>query len=106
MDRYYVSATVRFLSPADGGRPCTPVGDGYAPYVRSQSLQEDLAVRLLRVPADAQFNEDCTVDVELTYHPRVDYGGLREDPEFQMVEGNRVVGTGRVVSRIFCEHVD
>lgn len=90
----YVDARVRFFRYEDGGRPQMPIGSGYAPYIRSQSLQQDLAVRVNNVPAGAELDSEVQVELELSWFPRFNYDALKKGVKFVLVEGPKVVAEG------------
>jgi len=71
-----------------------PVGSGYAPYLRTGLVAEDLAVRINEVPSGAMFGEFVVVSIELIYHPRIDYGHLTDGVPIQLIEGTKVVAVG------------
>ena len=67
----HILAELNFRPPEAGGRPVMPVGSGYAPHLRFDSLREALAVRVSDVPDDASFGQAITVSIELSYHPQM-----------------------------------
>lgn len=96
----YILAEVTFKPHSAGGRPMMPVGNGYAPYLRSALISEDLAVRLNNVPAGAQFNQAINVTIELSYYPKLNYGMLTEGVSIQLIEGPKIVAEGICKSSI------
>jgi len=96
----YVLADVIFVPYGEGGRIVMPVGSGYAPYLRSQFMSEDLAVRINNIPAGAQFGQVIRVAIELTYYPAIDYGPLAEGVTIYLIEGPKVVARGNCRSSI------
>ena len=90
----HVLAEVTFKPHNAGGRPVMPVGSGYAPYLRSGLVDEDLAVRVNNVPVGAAFGQPIMVTIELSYHPKLNYGVLSEGVQIQFVEGPKVVAEG------------
>ena len=82
-----------------------PVGSGYAPYIRTSSLKEDLPVRLYGLPESGNFDAEYNVELELSYHPRIDYSGLKSGDEFSLIEGVKVVGSGVISSGIFLKEI-
>jgi hypothetical protein len=96
--RARVAVEIVFVSPSEGGRQVLPVGSGYAPYLRTGLVSDDLAVRVHDVPATATFGDVLTVSLELCYYPEIDYGPLKEGVPIQLVEGPRVVARGHCKS--------
>lgn len=93
-----IKAIVTFKPPFCGGRISMPEGDGYAPYFRSESMGEELAVRLLNIPDDVKFNVPFSVDLELLYYPGMCYGELCERESFYLKEGSKIIAEGFLVS--------
>lgn len=77
-----------------------PVGSGYAPYIRTDLVPDDLAVRVNNVPDGAQFGEAITVTLELSYFPQLDYGQLVDGILIKLIEGPKVVAEGVCKSSI------
>lgn len=71
-----------------------PVGSGYAPYLRTGLVPDDLAVRLNDVPSGAEFGAAITVMIELTYFPQLDYGPLADGVPIMLIEGPKVIAEG------------
>ena len=101
MKRSYVKAKVQFYPRTLGGRSCVPFGDGYAPYLRASMLSEDLAIRINGMPSSGQYETEYEVELELSYHPRLDYSQLIEKTAFKLIEGPRIVGRGVITSPIY-----
>jgi len=78
-----------------------PVGSGFAPYLRSSVFSNDLAVRINGMPVSGKYATDYEVEVELSYHPKVDYSLLEIGTRFEVIEGRKVVGKGNVLSAIY-----
>ena len=78
-----------------------PVGNGYAPYIRSKALPDDYMVRIMGLPEIGAFGQTYEIDVELSYHPRLDYSSLRPGTHFLLVEGPKTIGSGEVRSEMF-----
>ncbi len=94
-----VKAWVRFFAPEEGGRPVPPVGDGYAPYLRTSTGHQGLAIRVNGMPElGGQFGVPYDVELELSYHPALDYSMVQLGTSFSLVEGPKVVGEGKVIS--------
>lgn len=96
----YIIANVTFKPHSEGGRGLMPVGDGYAPYLRSAVVKEDLAVRINGIPKGAEQGEVITVEVELTYYDKMSYGELSKDLPVELIEGPKTVASGICVSQI------
>lgn len=92
-----IKAIVCFYPPESGGRHCMPVATGYAPYLRVPGEEELYAVRINGMPSDGEYTDECAVEIELTYHPRIDYSSLLEANRFEIIEGSKVVGEGRAI---------
>jgi hypothetical protein len=101
MSLSHAKAAVLFFSPQRGGRPCVPVLDGYAPYIRSKVLPVDLAIRVNGMPVNGKYETSYNVTLEFTYHPKIDYSALVSGLSFQLVEGLKHIGEGTITSDIF-----
>jgi hypothetical protein len=101
MQRSYLKADVRFYRPEKGGRAFVPVSDGYAPYLRAATLSTDLPARLNGIPSNGKYDTSYEVEIELSYHPKLDYSSLTEGSKVELVEGPKVVGEGIVTSKIY-----
>lgn len=97
----YVKARVKFNARDHGGRPFVPIRDGYAPYVRSAAITQDLPVRVNGMPINGKYEMPYEVEVELMYHPKIDYSPLVEGTEFTLIEGTKTVGEGAITSAIY-----
>ncbi len=86
-----------FLREDEGGRPCMPVGTGYAPHFVPEGTEEYLAVRFLDVPEAALQGSHFEVSVQLIYDS-VDYSNLSKGVQIQIREGGNTVGTGEIIS--------
>jgi len=96
----HVIAEVTFKPYTEGGRALMPVGDGYAPYLRTKLVDQDLAVRVNEVPDGARHGEAIRVSIELSYYPKFDCGNLSKGTPIQLIEGPKVVAEGRCLSGI------
>ncbi len=103
--RAHVVVEVAFVPPSQGGRPVMPVGNGYAPYLRTGLVPDDLAVRMRDVPATATFGEPITVSLELSYYPEIDYGPLDDGVAIDLLEGPKIVARGHCKSRLILSAV-
>lgn len=90
----HIVAEVTFKPYDQGGRSVMPVGSGYAPYLRTGLVPDDLAVRVNNVPAGAEFGAAIMVTIELTYYPQLDYGPLADGVPIMLVEGPKVIAEG------------
>lgn len=77
-----------------------------SPHVRTAKLDERgygceayLGVRFLVDDQPMKPVETTEVQLELMYHPQVDYREVVPDATFTIREGGRVVGYGRVTER-------
>ena len=77
-----------------------PVGSGYAPYLRTSLVLDDLAVRVNDAPANAPFGEAIMVTLELMHFPRLDYGPLTEGVPILLIEGPKIIAEGVCKSSI------
>ena len=75
-----------------------PVGSGYAPYLRTGLIPDDLAVRVNDLPVTAVFGQPITAKLELCYYPKIDYGGLKKGVPIELVEGPKIVARGHCKS--------
>ena len=96
-----VKVQVVFNPPSQGGRHTMPVGSGYAPYLRSGLVQDDLAVRVEGIPLGASFGDNIEILLELCYYPKINYGSLKQGVPVQLIEGIKVVAEGVCTSEIF-----
>lgn len=110
-----IRAAVTFLSREEGGRAVVPdlSSRQYVPHLVVQPahvrvakviqgnvcVEDYLGVRFISggQPLPGQSTE-C--ELELMYHPQVNYEGLREGATFTIREGAKVVGFGRVTPSV------
>jgi hypothetical protein len=97
--RPIVAASLRFLPEKEHGRACMPVGTGYAPHLRMERADSVIPVRLICVPSSRQLGEEYVQTLELLYPDRIDTTSLVTGVGFQLLEGKKVVATGKVVFR-------
>lgn len=102
-DLRQISAVVQFLRPEEGGRS-TPVFSGYRPAFYFGDKQTDGAITLVGTEK-ASPGERCRVNIKLLHPERLD-GVLEEGQSFEIKEGYRPVGLGRVTSARANEHED
>ena len=91
--------TLRFLPPSRGGRVATPGFQGawYRPHLRVGATGEYLGVVFLIGPEQVPPDTEIEATVALIYD--VDYSPLQPGIEFEVLEGPRLVATGRVNRR-------
>ena len=92
---------IEFRSAAQGGRVSPAfLGDGkYRPHFRVAG-GEYLGVAFFGSPESlVQPGAGCMATVSFMYEPGVDYAALVEGAQFDVLEGERVVATGRVIHR-------
>lgn len=96
--------TIRLFSTEEGGRksPVDLNSHQYRPHFRLLEDDELLGVEFIQGShAPVQPGESACAIVRLLYYPEVNYSKLIEGTEFNIVEGPRVVGHGKVIRR--CE---
>ncbi len=96
-----VEVEVTFLLTAEGGReqPVSLCGGQYRPHFVVGSGTY-LGVAFVGGPDEAILpGSTATGSVAFMYEPAVNYDALVEGATFQVMEGTRVVATGRVVRR-------
>ena len=101
MQQSFTKARVLFYSPSRGGRPYVPIRDGYAPYIRAEGLSQDLPIRVNKMPLNGKYETRYDVELELSYHPTMDYSPLVEGTAFKLIEGPKTIGEGVITSAIF-----
>lgn len=91
-----LGAEISLLPTAEGGRrAAVDLGDRYMPHVRVDG-GEFLGVALRRETASTlEPGESGIVTIDLLYD--IDYGALDTGTRFEILEGNRRVGTGVVL---------
>jgi hypothetical protein len=111
-----VVARVVFFSEKRGGRksiPClsscwymphivveSSVGERREPAAGDDPVTEEyLGVRFVRGPQDIRTDSPIECELELMYHPSVNYAAVVEGAEFSIREGAKVVGVGIVIRR-------
>lgn len=95
--RPLVATSLRLLR--DRGRACMPVGTGYSPHIRIEGADSVIPVRFVCVPSTRELGEEYIQTLELMYPNQVDSTSLVTGVGFQILEGQKVVGNGRVVFR-------
>jgi translation elongation factor EF-Tu-like GTPase len=92
---------IEFRTAAQGGRVSPAfLGDGkYRPHFRVAG-GEYLGVAFVGLPESlVQPGTSCMATVSFIYEPGVDYAALVAGAQFEVLEGARVVATGRVIDR-------
>jgi hypothetical protein len=100
MSRNPIKATdaeIVFFSADKSGRASIPE-PGYMPHLVVKGDVEYLGIRLLKAYDDAELNRPARWSLHLLYYPQVDYSKLKEGIQFDVREGPRVVGEGRIIS--------
>lgn len=90
-----ISATVRFLRPEEGGRS-TPIFSGYRPAFYFGDKQTDGAITLVGTEK-ASPGEEHLVNIKLLHLEQLN-GTLKVGRVFEVKEGRKRVGLGRVTS--------
>jgi hypothetical protein len=68
--------------------------------VQGKVIVDDyLGVRFLSSPTELLPERPLDCELELMYHPEVDYEALREGATFTLREGGKIVGFGVVTNR-------
>lgn len=98
----YLKILIRFLSKDEGGRRIPLIlNNNYCPHFRVIGDAEYLGVRFqIENERYIEPNQWFAAEVELLYHPIVDYKKLKGGQEFEILEGSHVVGHGTVTSPI------
>lgn len=91
-----IRAQIRLKATSEGGRQ-HPFYEGYSPHVVVEGTDELLGVRVVRCRSLVEPGEEKVLELELMYHPRLDYRGLEPGARFSLVEGAKVIGTGVVL---------
>ena len=94
-----INVSVIFFSPDEGGRKESIYLNDYRPHFRIIDGSEYLGVQFIEAP-DKVITPDEKVDTKvlLLYFPDVSYNKLRQNTEFEILEGAKVVGKGKVIS--------
>jgi translation elongation factor EF-Tu-like GTPase len=110
-----IRANMTFLSRENGGRATMPVlaSGKYMPHIVVQSpdvrtarvvngnviVDDYLGVRFVSATNEPLPDQSVECEMELVYHPTVDYDSVREGATFTVREGGRVIGFGLVTRR-------
>ncbi len=93
---------IKFFLTEDGGRksPVDLNSHQYRPHFKLSEDDELLGVEFIQGShAPVKPGESACAIVRLLYYPEVNYNKLIEGTEFSILEGPKVVGHGRVISR-------
>ena len=104
MTKQYIVAEIVLFSEKEGGRHCMPTGSGYSPHFLLEGSSEYLGVRFIDVPKDVKPNFAFNLIVELLYPDTVNYEGLTRDISFEIREGPKTIGTGKVVKEPYVDN--
>jgi translation elongation factor EF-Tu-like GTPase len=96
----YAEAKIQLLAPEHGGRttPTTAIGCNYRPHVKLDSDSAYLGVCLVDGP-EQLLPGTVTEVVFLLIYPEVDYAALVPGANFQILEGEHIVGSGTITRR-------
>ncbi|MDT5061911.1 MAG: hypothetical protein QOH63_2370 [Acidobacteriota bacterium] len=98
--REYAAAIIQLLAPEHGGRtiPTTAIDCHYRPHIRLNPNSAHLGVCLVDGPNELLPGSTANVTFLLLY-PEVDYTSLLPGTNFQILEGNHIVGSGVIAQR-------
>lgn len=80
----------------EGGRHA-PFTEEYCPHLVVANPGDWLAVRVVQCNAPVHPGQEAIVTFSLMYYPGIDYSALIPGATFEVREGSRVVGTGKVL---------
>jgi translation elongation factor EF-Tu-like GTPase len=95
--RTYLHIQVVFFSPEEGGRQHLPVLRGYRPHLVVPPSTEMLGIEFVDGPTNYQPDEEIHAVVKCLYQPLVSNASLTAGIRFKILEGGKVVGSGKVV---------
>ncbi len=96
-ERPHLLTRVPMKPEVEGGRH-SPFWEGYCPHLVVPGREGGyLGVRASACPGPVAPGEEAEVAFEWRYPPAVDYSSLAPGCDFLIMEGARVVGTGRVI---------
>ncbi|WP_059173097.1 hypothetical protein [Bacillus sp. FJAT-27445] len=103
----WLDVVVEFFSPEEGGNNLICLGDylygdrfvnGYRPHFRIKGETEYLGIMFINGPQGLiKPNEKVNAKVWLSYYPEISYEKLINGAEFEIMEGARIAGTGKVI---------
>lgn len=89
--------SITFIQPENGGRKTPPLlTDNYRPHFRVNN-GEYLGVAFADDNHSVSFDVATTTQVRFLYHPNVCYDALQAGVEFEVLEGPKLVGYGKVI---------
>ena len=110
-----IRAHVTFLSHENSGRKTLPglTSGSYMPHIVIQPpdirtphvsngnviVDDYLGVRFLCAPKEPLAEQTLECELELMYHPRVNYDAVRDGVTFTVREGGKIIGFGVVMKR-------
>lgn len=92
-----IDAEMVFFSAENEGRSTIPM-PGYMPHFVIKDDTEYLGIRLIKTQDDIIFDRPTKCTIELLYYPNVDYSKLRSGVLFEVREGPKIIGSGRIIS--------
>jgi hypothetical protein len=101
MKQFYIKSKINFIPYENGVRNQLPEGDGYSPTLLIEESQERLPVEVNGMPVSKTNDYDFIVVLRLIYYTVHDYSVLKPDVKFKILEGNKEVGSGEVISDIY-----
>jgi hypothetical protein len=110
----WVTATIQFPVARGGRHAELDLSSGYPPHIIIQPhnmtagsmIPADVpgdaykGVRIFGGPKNYELGTEVTVSMDLMYHPKVSYEAVVPPEAFVVVEGGRIVGWGRIITRI------
>jgi hypothetical protein len=95
-----INVSVTFLPPEKGGRKSPLFLNAYRPHLRVIGDTEYLGVQFNEnsnrgIAPNVEFKSEIT----LLYFPDVSYKKLRPEAEFEILEGAKVIGKGKVINQ-------
>jgi translation elongation factor EF-Tu-like GTPase len=95
----WIIAEVKFFSAEEGGRKQPLIlSIGYMPHFRIVGDSEYLGVKFIEAPEGIVITQEAiNIKVQLIYYPDVSYQKLVSGESFEIMEGPRVVGKGKVI---------
>ncbi len=97
-----LKAAVTFLTPENGGRALVPClkTRWYRPHLRVPPNDSLLGVEFIDGPeGPTPLGTVVSVTLRLVYEPEVSYISLQPGVDFEVLEGARLVGSGRVLGQ-------
>lgn len=85
------------MKPYGAGGRNAPFTEDYCPDFVVSGQSERLQVRAIQCPGPVSPGEEAEVVFSLMYHPQRDYSSLQVGVTFYVMEGFRVIATGRIL---------